>query len=188
MTTPSGIIIFGAGGSGKTTLGRELAPLLGYTHFDLDDYHYHWDTEIPYTELYSKEAKTERLLNDIAQHPRFVMSGQMWSIRKSFNQFFDLGVFISVPAEVCVERCRERALARWGDRVRPGGDMYEDNVQNLVNAEKYAVGEPPMVCLKRDELWIEEMPCPVLRIDGTRPIAENAAWLAERYGLMKSAE
>ena len=185
MTTPKGIIIFGATGTGKTTLGRELAPLLGYKHFDLDDYHYHWNTEIPYTELYSKKEKTERLLNDITRHLRFVMSGQMWSIRESFNRFFDLGVFISVPTEVCVERCRARALKRWGYRVRPGGDMYEDSRQQLINAEQYAVGVPPMVCLKRDEQWIAELPCPILRIDGTRPIAENAAWLSEQYVVMK---
>ncbi len=38
-----GIIIFGAMGTGKTTLGRELAQQLNFQHFDLDDYHYRWD-------------------------------------------------------------------------------------------------------------------------------------------------
>lgn len=39
-----GIIIFGAPGSGKTTLGAELARQLDFPHFDLDDYHWRWDT------------------------------------------------------------------------------------------------------------------------------------------------
>jgi hypothetical protein len=35
--------------------------------------------------------------------------------------------------------------------------------------------------LKRDEQWITELPCSVLRIDGTKAIGENAIWLAEQY-------
>ena len=38
MDKPHGIIVFGASGSGCTTLGRELARLLNFEHFDTDDY------------------------------------------------------------------------------------------------------------------------------------------------------
>lgn len=68
-------------GTGKTTLGSELAQQLHFQHFDLDDYHYRWDTEIPYTISYTMEQKTKRLMKDISQFPHFVMSGRMWSIR-----------------------------------------------------------------------------------------------------------
>jgi len=33
-----GIMVFGASGSGTTTLGRELAQILGFAHLDIDDY------------------------------------------------------------------------------------------------------------------------------------------------------
>lgn len=52
-----GIIIFGAPGSGQTTLGKEVARQLNFHHFDLDDYHWRWDTEIPYIIFRSEEER-----------------------------------------------------------------------------------------------------------------------------------
>lgn len=178
---PRGIIIFGAMGTGKTTLGRELAQQLKFQHFDLDDYLWRWDTKIPFTEFYSKEYRTERLMNDLSKYPHFVMSGQMWSIRKAFEPLFDLGVFITAPTEIRVERVRSREISRWGNRIFPGGDMYEVHQESLILTEQYDMDEPPKVSLNRDEQWVKELPCPILRIDGTKAIVENAIWLAEQY-------
>ncbi|SHL44938.1 hypothetical protein SAMN02745136_04928 [Anaerocolumna jejuensis DSM 15929] len=75
-------------------------------------------------EIRNREV-TECLMNDISQFPHFVMSGQMWSIRKTFNPLFDLAVFITAPTEICVERYRLRALKRWGNRVLLGGGIPE---------------------------------------------------------------
>ncbi|MCL1843404.1 MAG: hypothetical protein FWF79_06295 [Defluviitaleaceae bacterium] len=38
MDKPHGIMVFGASGAGCTTMGRELARLLNFEHFDTDDY------------------------------------------------------------------------------------------------------------------------------------------------------
>ena len=76
-TMSRGIIVFGAMGTGKTTLGKELAQLLNFRYLDLDDYLFRWDTEIPFTVMNSKESRIERLLSDIEEYPHFVMSGQM---------------------------------------------------------------------------------------------------------------
>ena len=178
---PRGIIIFGAMGTGKTTLGRELAQQLKFQHFDLDDYLMRWDTKIPLTEYNTKEERIERLTNGISKYPNFVMSGQMWSIRKTFEPLFDLGIFITAPTEIRVERVRSREISRWGDRIFPGGDMYEVHQESIFFTEQYDTGEPPAVCLKRDEQWVTELPCPVLHIDGTKTIAENVLWLAKQY-------
>lgn len=64
-------------------------------------------------------------MNAVLKNPHFVMSGSMWSIRKPFEPFFDRAIFMTAPAEIRAERIRSRSLKRWGDRVLPGGDMYE---------------------------------------------------------------
>jgi adenylate kinase family enzyme len=49
---PRGVIVFGAPGSGKTTLGKELARQLNFQHLDLDDHYWNWDIEVvPFTIL-----------------------------------------------------------------------------------------------------------------------------------------
>ena len=38
MSKPSGIILLGANGADKSTLGRELASVLNFAHFDVEDF------------------------------------------------------------------------------------------------------------------------------------------------------
>ena len=64
-----GIIIFGSPGSGTTTLGREVAKRLGFQHFDLDDYLWRWDAEIPFTVSRPREERSELLMGRYIQVP-----------------------------------------------------------------------------------------------------------------------
>ncbi len=70
-----GIIIFGSAGSGKTSLGKLTAAELGFPYFDIDDYIWRKDTEIPFSQMYSREEKANRLMADISQNENFVMAG-----------------------------------------------------------------------------------------------------------------
>ena len=174
---PNGIIIFGGTGVGDTTLGKQLAEQLNWPHFDIDDYHWRWNTKIPYTIFRSAEDRTEHLMHDLIKHERFVMSGSMWSIRKAFEHFFSLAIFMTAPFEIRAERLQSRDLARWGDRVLPGGDMFEANgghkdyfaVARLYDTDKSMQASSIM----QHEQWINELPCPVLRVDGTKNVDVN---------------
>ena len=66
-----GIMIIGPSGSGKTSLGKMVADKLGYPYFDVDDYIWRRDTEEPYTAMYSREEKINRLSKDILPYERF---------------------------------------------------------------------------------------------------------------------
>jgi len=183
-----GIIIFGAPGSGQTTIGKDLAKALNFPHFDLDDYHWRWDTKIPYTVYRSGEERIANLTADISKHPNFVMSGSMWSIRKSFNDMFDLAVYVAVPDEIRAERIRKRELKRWGDRILPGGDMYEANdvysKSTLQRVLEYKQGNPSMY--EQHKQWMAELTCPVICIDGTLPVSESAK-LIRSEAILKAA-
>lgn len=184
---PNGIIIFGAPGSGKTTLGKELARQLNFQHLDLDDYYWCWNVEvIPFTIFRPREEIIEHLMRDISKYPYFVMSGSMGSIRGLFNPLFGLAVFVMVPTAKRMERLRTRELEMFGERILVGGDMYEQNIKFLDEAARYDMGEPPQVCLKQHNKWAAELPCPVLNVDGTKDIAENAAWIAEQFLLIST--
>ncbi len=182
-----GIILFGAMGVGDTTLGKEVARRLDYAHVDLDDHHWRWDTEIPYTVFRSREERTESIMQAISNTSLFVMSGSMWSLRKTFEPFFDVAVFITAPVEICAERIRLRSISQWGNRVLPGGDIYESNDINkdyLAAAKSYETDIAPRMCRAQHEQWISELPCPVLRVDGTETISANAAYVIDQYGII----
>jgi uridine kinase len=174
-----GIIIFGSSGSGTTTLGREVAKRLGFKHFDIDDYIWNWDTEVPFTVMYSREEKKKRLMDAIIPYSHFVMSGSMDSINASFVPLFDLAVHLTAPVEVRVERVNVRELARFGKRILPGGDMFEIHNNFIDNVRRYDTDGSP--CLNVHKQWAATLPCPVLHIDGTVAIEENTSQIAEKY-------
>ena len=112
---------------------------------------------------------------------RFVMTGSMDSIRELFTPLFDLAIFLTAPTGIRLKRLQARKLRKFGMRILPGGDMYEQNQQFLSQAASYDTGEPPQMCLKIHEQWITEFNCPVLRLGGTKSMAKNAAMIESQY-------
>ena len=168
-----GIIVFGASGSGTTTLGRKLAERLGFRHFELDDYYWLTDTDISFTATRPREERIEKLMRDISDRPGFVMSGSICGWSEPFLPLLHLAVFVYAPASVRLERIAERESARFGNRILPGGDMYEKHKSFLAWAAQYDTMDPPERCLKLHEDWVRDLSCPVVRIDGTKDLNEN---------------
>lgn len=173
----SGIIVFGAPGAGSSTLGKALARRLHFLHLDLDEYFWRWDTEIPYTAFRPQEESYGLIFGDIAKSPHFVMSGSMGDDRKAFESLFDFAVYITAPSEIRTERLRARTFSQFGNRVLKGGDMVEKNNKFIESAANYETNFRQ----EQHEQWIAELPCRVLRVDGTKSISENVEWIAEQY-------
>ena len=179
-----GIIINGAAGTGKTTLGKKLAKELNFCHLDLDDYYWPQQNEDPFKELRPREVIIEHLQSDMSKHSHFVMSGTIGSILWDVvNPLFDLAVLLFAPVEIRLERIQARALSRFGKRILPGGDMYEKHQDFRDHVKQYEIGFHS-VSLERHEKWASELNCPVLRADGTKTICENATWIAREYFLL----
>lgn len=57
-------------------------------------------------------------------------------------------------------------------------EVYKDY---LTCARSYDTDISPQACMAQHERWAAELPCTVLRADGTNPISENADWIVEQY-------
>ena len=173
----TGIMIIGPSGSGKTTLGKKLAEMLNYPFFDVDDYIWRFDTPELYTGMYSRQEKITRLKNAIAPYQHFVMAGSMSSFHEEFDSLFGMMVFLYVTPQIRIERLKERAIQRFGDRVMEGGDMYNSNLKFLKDNRKYETdGSPNM---NEQKAWMSSLSCVKMELDGSENMDKNAESIAE---------
>ena len=107
MSNPCGIIVFGLNGSGKTTLGRELARILNYKHLDAEDYYFR-KSEIPYTDVRSRDEVIRLMLADIEKHRGFVIFSVTGDYVKKIMSMYSLAVYINVPTELRIKRVEQR--------------------------------------------------------------------------------
>lgn len=174
-----GVIIFGPAGSGKTTLGKMVAQRLNYPYFDLDDYIWRKDTVVPFTTMYTRTEKAERLMSAISQGEHFVMAGSMSSFHQSFDPLFDLAVHLTADTDTRRRRVHKRELERYGDRILPGGDMYEGHQAFLESCGHYDTDGSPS--LKEHMDWAAALPCKVIRLNGDEPLEKNAQQIVSIY-------
>lgn len=159
---PKGIAIVGLNGSGKTTLGRGLAERLGYYRMDVEDYYFP-KSDVPYAVARTREEVERLMLADIKEHGDFVLSAVCADFA-AIEPFYELIVYLEAPQNERMERIRQRSVDKFGSRVLPGGDMYEQEEDFFTFAAKRT---PDKI-----EKWIKTAACPVLRIDSRKPTEE----------------
>ncbi|MBR4062834.1 MAG: AAA family ATPase [Clostridia bacterium] len=159
---PKGIAIVGLNGSGKTTLGRGLAERLGYYRMDVEDYYFP-KSDVPYAVARTREEVERLMLADIKEHGDFVLSAVCADFA-AIEPFYELIIYLEAPQNERMERIRQRSVDKFGSRVLPGGDMYEQEENFFAFAAKRT---PDKI-----EKWIKTVACPVLRIDSRKPTEE----------------
>jgi len=172
MSKPHGIIVFGANGSGKTTLGRELARVLNFKHMDIEDYYFE-KSEIPYTVERPREDCLKLMLADIEKHRSFVLSAVTGDFGDIISQYYELAVYLSAPLDTRIERIKQRSYEKFGERIREGGDMYEQHLSFVDFASSRS--------LTPIEQWAETLSCPIIHVDGTEDWRTTAARIAGQY-------
>ena len=165
-----GILICGLNGAGKSTLGKALAEHLGYEFIDNEDLYFpKTDPGYAFARPRSREEAVRLLEERIAGNDRFVFAAVKGDYGDKLAAVLDLAVLIEVPKEVRSRRVRERSFSRFGERILPGGDLYEKEAAwfSLTDsrAEDYVTE------------WLETVRCPVIRIDGTLPAEENIGYI-----------
>ena len=175
------IHILGASGSGTTTLGRALAKRLQCPHFDTDDYFW-LPTDPPFTHQRERTERQRLLLDDLTAQGHWVVSGSLCGWGDVAIPLFELVVFLTIPHDIRMARLRQRELQRFGERILPGGDMYESSQAFLAWAASYDNGGLDIRSRRRHEEWLSTLPCPMLGFEGAYIIEELLAVLMVEVG------
>lgn len=134
-----GIHIFGASGSGTTSLGKALSKKYGFTHFDSDDYFW-LPTNPPFIHKRPIEERQKLLSEDLHNNEKWVLTGSLCGWGNVFIDDFDLVIYLWVPTAIRLKRLSEREIDRFGERISPSRDMYENHREFLKWAFKYDQG------------------------------------------------
>lgn len=157
------IHIFGASGSGTTSVAGKVCDALGYKHFDSD--RYFWlPTEDPFTAERPQDECLQLMRTDLLSCGKWILSGSLTGWGDVFIPCFDLVVFIYVPQDIRLERLKKREYERYGDKMLPGGAKYEHSRAFLEWAAAYDSGTQNGRSLQKHEAWLKMVTCPVLKI------------------------
>jgi adenylate kinase family enzyme len=157
------IHIFGASGSGTTTIAESVCNKIDYSHFDSDNYFW-LPTNNPFTEERPQEERIYLMENHLSNCNRWILSGSLTGWGDALIPLFDLVVFVYVPQDIRIERLKKREYERYGDTVLLGGSRYKDNEAFLEWAAAYDMGTRNGRSLPKHEKWLECIKCCVIRV------------------------
>ncbi|MEM8527377.1 MAG: AAA family ATPase [Bacteroidota bacterium] len=172
------IHIFGASGSGTTTLGKTIAQQWNWTHLDADDYY--WEkTDPPFQTKVPLEQRNKNLLQDFNASENVVVSGSMISWGEHWATAFDWMVFLYIPSEIRMERLRKRERERYGTLLDTDPSFQANSQAFLEWAAQYDIGTFEGRSLVIHNAWIDNLRCPVLRIEGDTSIKQRVKILTD---------
>ena len=165
----------GASGAGVSTLGRALAAHYAVPQHDTDDFF--WLPSTP--PFQAKRPTPDRLAllrRAMDATPAWVSSGALDGWGDPLIPRFQAVIFLRTPTELRLARLRLREAATFGAAaIAPGGAHYVEHEAFLEWAADYDAGLQSDRNLPRHLAWLATLPGPVLRLDGTRPVADMLA-------------
>jgi len=167
------IHIFGASGSGTTTLGQALAKRLGYQHLDTDNYFW-LPTKPPFQSKREVNERRKLLTQDLNSTTRWILSGSLCGWGDIFIPKFELVVYLWIPHALRMARLGKREVERYGEtELKRGGAMHAASNAFLEWADGYDEGGLDMRSYARHEQWLADLPCKFLRLEGDLSVAER---------------
>lgn len=112
------------------------------------------------------------------------MSGSMNSFHEYFDSMFLLAVSLTADTKLRLKRIHDREFTKFGARILPGGDMYQAHQRFLEDAAGYDHGAGSCNS-QQHELWLSQLTCPILRLDGGEKLEFNAETVMTEYRKIK---
>jgi adenylate kinase family enzyme len=177
------INIFGASGSGSTTLGKALGQALGYPAFDGDEYFW-MPSETPFTVKRKPEERNAMLNLDTATHKNWILSGSVVSWNNNWD--FDLSVFLYIPNAVRMDRLKKREFERYGDKIYTDPERAGLYHKFLDWAKGYDDNTTDGRTLQVHQNRMKNLKKPLLLIDGDTTVDERVAAVLRKLKELKN--
>lgn len=167
------IHIFGASGSGVTTLGVALGEKLKIRYFDSDDYFWENST-IPFSKKREPDLRNREIKQILNSHQEWIFGGSSWNWGKDVFPAYSLVVFLQIPKEIRLQRLEKRESLRYGDAISPDSEQAKKTKEFLLWAADYddCTGIANRT-IQVHENWLKEIPYPTLRIEGDYSVKER---------------
>jgi adenylate kinase family enzyme len=163
------IHVFGAAGSGSTTLGRAVARRLSVSHADADGLFW-LPTDPPFTSRRPRAERLTLLRRRLPLDEDWVFSGSAIGWATILEPVYDLIVFLRLEPAERMARLRRREAARYGSRIEPNGDMAALSAAFFSWAAAYDTAGPAQRSLAAHEAWLAAQTGRVLRLDSAAPV------------------
>jgi adenylate kinase family enzyme len=174
---PNRIHIFGASGSGTTSLASAVAAKYGHRHLDTDDF-YWLPTDPPFRRKRPRAARLGLLRAALAKSRSWMLSGSLCGWGDPLIPEFELVVFLVVPTEIRLTRLRARERERYGrEAIAPGGPLHRAHVEFVEWAGRYDVGDSEIRSRALHEAWLVKPTGRLVRLEGDRSVARQLARL-----------
>ena len=166
------IHIYGASGSGTSTLGRYISNKMGYLFMDVDDYF--WEpTDPPYTVKRSFDKRLELMKKDIAKSDNIVISGSLVDWGDELIPLFTTVIRLVTDTAIRIERLKKREKEHFGERIELGGDMYQNHRDFIEWAVSYDDGDLNMRSKAKHDEWQKLLRCKQILLNGSNTLEYN---------------
>lgn len=158
----SKIYIFGASGSGSTTLGEGVSEALGLVHVDTDE-HYWAPVDPPFSVKNTPQERVRSMKGALGDGG-WVLSGACIGWGGELVDEADLIVFTTLATPMRIERLRAREKALFGKRIEEGGDMFQIHSNFIEWATQYDDPNFSGRNIGMHEQWLAKQNAPILRV------------------------
>ncbi|MBS1509991.1 MAG: adenylate kinase [Bacteroidetes bacterium] len=175
--------IFGASGSGVTTLGGQLVKQLAIPYYDADDFF--WEkTSTPFTVKRNPAERNALLETTLLSQPQWILGGSMISWNSMVKDYFSLVVFLWIPGAVRMQRLMNRERERYGTAIDTDPERKRLHAAFIEWAADY--DENTGVAkrtLSAHEEWLKTIHQPILQLRGDLTTGERiqkiTGWLQQ---------